>query len=180
MQTESVYAPPKSKIGVVRQESDIYCDDKFVVCEPDSQWPSRCYKSNIETDNIKTVKLFYFNPWFYLTILITPILTIILWYIFRKKIVIDLPLSEKHANNWQTFKIVQWSLAGLFIASILMGAILDMPMFFGFSMLLLLFILIATLWGGNRIYAAKYNKENNQFWLKGACQAFRDDLPHLN
>ena len=84
MVTDSPYKPPESVL-VEKYHGEVYRKGKYVVHDPAADLPSRCFKCNAETSVTKKLKMTYVNHWFYLSILVTFLLTIILVLIFQKK-----------------------------------------------------------------------------------------------
>lgn len=172
MSSESPYAAPDSDLSNV-EPSNLYSNKHHVICAADAEWPARCFKCNAETKNKKKTKLTYLNPWFYLTLLITPILTIILALIFQKKFTVELPVCDLHMKKRRNFLIIQWSLMILTIAGFLVGAATDSQLILVFSIVLLLVVVVSAI-AGRMVHVAKYKE--NRLWVKGAGKEFLQSL----
>lgn len=175
MTSDSPYAPPESALTNV-DESKIFRKGKYVIYNSDDGWPSRCFKCNSETDFKKEVKLTYVNPWIYLTLLITPLITIILGLIFQKKFRLQLPICELHAKKWKRFLIFQWSMLALTITGFFIGILTEMKFFLGISGSLLLLLIVLAVFG-RQVYIVKYKKQ--KLWVKGTGAEYRDSLPEF-
>lgn len=169
---ESPYNAPKSDL-LESTDVEILAYKKYVLYQDGSRWPARCYKCNQPTDGKKLVKLTYVNPWIYLSILITPILTIILALIFQKKFSLDMPICEAHKQKRKRFLIFQWSMIAL--ATVFFGVAVgaNSGLAAGLAGLFLLLVVIAGI-GGRLLYAAKL--KNGYYWLRGAGKEFVADL----
>ncbi len=173
MSSESPYAPPKSSL-VNTAATGIYGFKQYVIHQDGVEWPSRCFKCNTDTNTTKKVKLVYVNPWIYLSLLITPILTIILALIFQKRFTVQLPICEAHLKKRRNFLFFQWGTVVLTIAGFTIGATTNSDIVIMLSIILVLVILISALIG-RMIYVAKFKKYN--LWIRGAGKEFVCSLP---
>ncbi len=175
MSNNSPYATPKSQLSVV-DDSTIYRKKKYAILNPEAEWSSRCFKCNSETEIKKKVKLAYVNPWIYLSILITPILTIILALIFQKKFTLQLPMCNQHVKKRKNFVIFQWVTTILSIVGISVGIATDSPLILVSAIVLFLVVVISAI-AGRILYAAKY--KDNRIWVRGAGKEFLESLPNF-
>lgn len=173
MSSESPYAPPKSSL-INTAATGIYGFKRYVIHKDGVEWPSRCFKCNTDTNTTKKVKLVYVNPWIYLSLLITPILTIILALIFQKKFTVQLPVCEVHLKKRKNFLFFQWATVFLTIVGFIIGAATNSDVAIMLSMVLILVIVISAL-AGRLVYAAKFKKDN--LWVRGAGKEFLSSLP---
>ncbi len=173
MTTDSPYDPPKSSL-VDMHHGEIYRKGRYVVHEPNVGWPSRCFKCNEDTSLRKEVKLTYINPWIYLSILITFLLTIILALIFRKRFTVNLPLCEQHIAKRKNFIIFQWAMVAIMTAGFLIGSLTEMKILLVVSLFVFLITIISAIFGRLAL-AAKY--KNGNLWVTGAGKGYLNSLP---
>ena len=175
MPIESPYEPPKSSLVDVD-----YCNmsrkGRYAVFKPDIVWPSRCFKCNKETKLRKKLKLSYVNPWIYLSILITILLTFILALIFRKKFTVDLPLCELHLKKRKNFKIFQWTLVAVMTISFVIAMLTNIDVLLFVPIAIFVIILISAI-SGRLAAAAKY--KDGSIWVTGGGKEFLNSLPDL-
>lgn len=172
MSSESPYAAPNSDLSNT-EASKLYSNKHHVIFEADAEWPERCFKCNEDTKGTKKIKLTYVNPWIYLTILITPLVTIILALIFQKKFNINLPICDEHLKKRRNFLIIQWSLLALMIAGFVVGATTDSQLLLVLSLVLLLVVVISAI-AGRMVHVAKYKQ--NRLWVRGTGKKFLQSL----
>lgn len=170
---DSVYAAPRSEL-LDPAASEAYRHKRYVISAPDAAWPGRCYKCNTTSTLRKKVKLTYVNPWIYLSLLITPLITIILALIFQKKFTVDLPICERHLKRRRNFVLVQWAIVMLMIAGFVVGTGMQSDLLFFLSFLLILVVVILAI-AGRMVFLAKY--KSNRLWIRGTGKEFRDSLP---
>lgn len=173
MTTASPYAPPKSAL-VDSHQSDLSRTGRYVVLDPEIEWPSRCFKCNEATEIKKEVKLTYVNPWLYLSILFTILLTIILVLIFRKKFKVELPLCERHIKRRKYFLIFQWAMVAIMTVGIVVSVLTNETILLALSGFVFLVILISSNFG-RLAFAAKL--KNDKIWVSGAGKGFLNSLP---
>jgi hypothetical protein len=147
---------------------------RYVILDPDLEWPSRCFKCNKETSYKKEVKLTYVNPWLYLTILINVLITVILAMIFQKIFTVNLPICEEHRLKHRNFIIFQWSMVALFVAALAIGIVTESLVFAAVAILVFLIILFSGIFG-RLAFAAKF--KNGNIWVRGAGKDFLNSLP---
>ena len=173
MTSDSPYKPPSSEL-IDAKYGEITRRGRYVVLQPDTGWPSRCFKCNKETDHKREVRLTYVNPWILITILINILITIVLALIFRKRFKILLPLCEEHARKRKNFLIFQWGLVALLILSIAVGVASDWIFLVYVSIFIFALIVLSAIFG-RLAYAAKFKDGN--IWVRGAGREFLDSLP---
>lgn len=173
---DSIYAAPKSELTNA-EPAEIYRYKHYVILNSDAAWPARCFKCNADSAVRKKVNVAYVNPWIYLTLLITPIVTIVLALIFQKKFSIDLPICDSHLKKRKNFVIFQWTALLLMIAGFILGAALNSELLFILSLLLLLMVVIAAI-AGRMIHLAKF--KDDHLWVRGTGKAFLQSLPPFN
>lgn len=175
MSSESPYAPPKSSL-VNTNSGSVSRKGRYVILDPDIDWPSRCFKCNKGTSHKKTVKLAYVNPWIYLSILINVIITVILAAIFQKRFTVELPLCDEHTIKRRNFQILQWVMAALFVASIGAAIATESLAFSVIAFFVFIVLLISAIFG-RLAFAAKF--KNGNIWVTGAGKDFLNSLPEF-
>jgi len=176
MSSESPYTTPQSSL-LGSETSELYGYKRYVIQRSDIEWPPRCYKCNADTSVTKKVKLTYVNPWIYLSLLITPIFTIILALIFQKKFTVQLPLCETHLKKRRYFSIFQWVAVSFMIAGFIIGIATNSDIALILSIALILVIVVSAI-AGRMVYIAKFKKDN--LWVRGAGKEFVSSLSSFN
>ena len=172
---ENPYQAPKSAVDVTlaHDASNIWRKKSSVVVTRETIWPKRCIKCNTPTEKSLNRKLAYVNPWFYLSILISLLITIVLVLIFQKKFKMDLPLCEKHSAYRKRVILINWIL--LFLAGggfwLFVAEIFE----YGLIISLVLFLAMVIIGFSNRLaYIARY--KDPYIYVKGAKREFLDSL----
>jgi hypothetical protein len=175
MSSESPYAPPKSSL-INTNSGGMRRKGRYVIFDPDIEWPSRCFKCNKATSHKKRVKLAYVNPWIYLSVLINVIITVVLAAVFQKRFSVDLPLCEEHTIKRRNFLILQWVMAALLAASIGV-AISTESLAFSVTAIFVFIVLVISAIFGRLAFAAKL--KNGNLWVTGAGKDFLNSLPEF-
>ena len=172
MSDHSVYETPKSELQK-SAEGELLGKGKLVIYNKGVEWPNRCYKCNQTTSEKKSVKLTYLNPWFYLSILISPILLIILGLIFQKRFTLDLPICNEHLQKRKKHVAINWGITALAVLSFATSIYLstDLGALIGLALIL---ALLLSLLIGRMVYVTKF--KDKQLWVRGAGKAFIDSL----
>ena len=171
------YKPPAS--AVLKNDKDrdgFYRKRKYIITTANSEWPMRCIKCNSDTSRFKRLTLSYVNPWFYLTILISILITLVLVLIFQKKFRFEIPLCDKHIKKRRNMVISHWLL--LLTSLVLLGLSISFEM--DILMMIAIFVFVILLFSAliNRLaYIAKYKK--GKIWIVGARKPFLDSLQEL-
>jgi hypothetical protein len=156
----------------------------IVVPVADARLPQRCVKTNqpVTEDDVKRKAFYWCTPAIFFAILINLLVVIILHYVFRKKVMIDLPLSRQGQAIVTKNKIIAWLtfFAGLamFIAGMVSAgneAGSAMLMLIPVGLVVLLFGLA---FGGRKGVALRVVKlKNGNAWLAGASKEYLASLP---
>jgi len=173
---ENPYKPPESSLKSERRDSQFSRHGRYVVMDPESKWPSRCIKCNKATESEKKIVLTYLNPWIYLSIFITPLLTLILYFIFRKRFETDLPLCKVHIKRRKYFLFFQWSMLTIFIVCLLSAISAGSDALGILAIICFLIVFVSSLFG-RLAFAAKYKEE--LLWITGSSKGFRNSLPDM-
>jgi len=173
MDDDSPYKPPQSNL-IDEGGEPIVRKGRYVVHERGAKWPSRCIKCNISTEQKKATKLVYVNPWIYLSILISPILTIILALIFQKKFDVELPVCQEHLKKRKRFLVMQWVILLLMITGFVVGIGLESGVVVAIALFLVLVVVVMAIFSRLAV-ASKF--KNERLWISGAGKQFLDSLP---
>ena len=176
MRANSPYDPPKSSL-LDGSPGETCQRGRYVIHRPESEWPSRCFKCNKVTSSYKRLTLTYVNPWIYLSLLVTFLLTILLALLFRKRFTENLPLCEDHIKRRTFFLILQWCLLITFVGAMLFGAFSESDSLLVLSVIVFLALVISALFG--RVAFAARFKDGN-LWITGAGKKFRESLPEYS
>jgi hypothetical protein len=158
---------------------------KFIVVPAtNARLPMRCVKTNqpVTEDDINRKALYWCTPAIYFALLLNLLVVIILNYVLRKKVMIDIPLSKEGRRIITRNLTIMWAaiLGGLFLFIVGVASI-DGP---SEDALILLFplgllILLGGLIFGNRkgcaLRVAKL--KNGEAWLAGASRDYLASLP---
>ena len=178
---QSPYSAPKSKLVDSSSDSSerIYGYKKLVIQHKDdgAKWPNRCYQCNAETDNKKELKLYYMNPWIFLTILISPLILIVISLIVRKKFLVSLPICDQHIKKRRKVIAIHWLMVVIMLLVGMVGIVQEVPLLIVLACLLLLGVIITAI-----IYrlAVITKFKDDQIWIKGAKQQFIHSLAEFH
>lgn len=191
LDSESVYAPPKSRVLDKAADSELASDGRYVVARAETHWPARCYRCNDDAHQRLALKVTYMAWWlpfvgvailfacqFFLMRIIEPLIVLLLLSFFvRKNIRIKLPICDHHELQRKRLFWAQW-LGVLLFTLCLIGALILHTGILGIGVLIALLGLIALSFFNRKLYASRY--QDGLFWIKGTGQAFRDSLPPFN
>jgi len=169
------YQTPKSVVDakLVQDTGRIWRMKSAVVVTRETIWPKRCIKCNAPTEkSIKRV-LVYVNPWVYLSVLISLLITIVLVLIFQKKFKMHLPLCDQHITYRKRIILTNWMLF-LVACGGLWGSI-DYNTMYGYLLSgIAVFAMIIIGFSNRLAYISRY--KDPHIYVKGAKQAFLDSL----
>jgi hypothetical protein len=157
----------------------VWQEGNLVVAIKDATFPNRCIKCNemAEPERI-TRKLSWHNPsLFFVLYLCGPLIYMIASAITSKKLTVHLPLCTKHKERRKMLTMVGGVIVGLAILATIPAALSGGIEGFGFAVGLLLVGAIIVGIGQALVRATKI--ENDYVWIKGACNDFRHQLPHV-
>lgn len=179
--TNPYQTPESASLGIdlnnpMTSLTEVYRQKKLVVFSENSIWPKRCIKCNATTETTQKVKLSWVNPWYYLTIVFSFIVLLIVVLIAQKRFTIELPLCDIHSKKRKKSIIIRWALFSIFLINLFTAIalkidpliFLSLPLFF-----VLLFYMAIT----NFINIRKV--KNGTIWLKGADQSFLNSLEEV-
>ena len=151
---------------------------KFVVPLGNPVLPRRCVKTNqpVGEEHVKRKTFYWCTPWVYLTILLSIIVVIVLYYVLRKRIPLDVPLTAQAKDRLRTHGLVGAGVTFLglafMVAPIVNG---DLGALLPIGIILLLGGLIYASVRGTLLRAVKMTE--NEVWFTGACPEFLASLP---
>jgi hypothetical protein len=115
------------------------------------------------------------NPWIYLTLLVGWIITLVIYFVVRKKVVLNVPLSAGARQALNRRAWIASAVAFLGLGLLIFGGVKDS------GLLALLGIVLAL---GSVIYASVACRlvlvtriNNGEVWIKGAGPEFLASLP---
>jgi hypothetical protein len=158
-------------------------DGKYVIVPAQgSRLPLRCVKTNqpVTENEMKRQTLFWCPPLVFLSILVNLIILLVLYFVFRKKVVVEIPLSPAGKKIVSQKRLIAWAagIAGVVLA-IAGGASIEAISGAVFLMILgILLFLGAIIYGarkGSLLRVAKL--KNGEAWLLGAGKEFINSLP---
>jgi hypothetical protein len=156
-------------------------DGKLVVVSAfNAQLPLRCFKTGepVSAGEAKHKDLYWCNPWYALTILLSILIYIIIYFVTRKKVTVDIPLSAAGRSVHLKRVLIAW---GMFIGGVAcfpLAAALANPGTFFFVLLGIVLVLTSVFYGNRRATLARVTKyENGEAWLAGAGPEFLTALP---
>ena len=154
--------------------------NKVVIPKSGAIFPSRCVKTNepVTEDEVKKETYYWCTPWVALSILLSLLVTVILYIVLRKKVLVKVPISAAGRANVQKHKR---NILGLVVVGIALVVVdFSIPQAMGWSALGLLMVLVALIYAAVKGTALRIVKmENDRVWLKGACPAFLESLPRF-
>lgn len=166
--------------GVAPAQRMVWRSGKKLIMNRDAILPPRCVKCNEPAEeNTITRKIYWIPGAYYLLILISPIILLIVAALVRKRAEVTFCICPRHRAK---YRMLNWTAAGLFLSSIglFFGGAAMVGGNFGAILLLLGFVaLLASLfvaaYGGRVVYASRIDKE--MLTLKGAGPEFLAQFP---
>ena len=117
MEERNLYAPPKASVAEQRQ-SDCTRDGRWVVVGTGSDLPPRCILCNEPAQlPVKTIKIYWHNPWIYVLVLINILLYAIVGLIARRSASVSPGLCAAHSATRKRRIIASTTLFGLFVVA---------------------------------------------------------------
>jgi len=117
MEERNLYAPPKASV-TERRQSDCTRDGRWVVIGTGSDLPPRCIVCNEPaTLPVKTIKVYWHNPWIYLLVLVNILLYALVGLIARRTVSVSPGLCAVHSATRKRRIIVSTAIFGLFVVA---------------------------------------------------------------
>jgi hypothetical protein len=170
-------------IPVADGQTNARADGKYVVIPVSGgKLPLRCVKTNqpVTDDRAPSKTLYWCTPWVFLALLANILILAILYFVLRKKVIVDIPLSVEGQRIVTRHKTIAWlsfflGLGLLFWGITIVNTSDEGPIFMIAGFLLMLGSLV---YGGRKAQALRVAKlRNGQAWLVGATPAFVGSLP---
>lgn len=172
---DNFYQAPTSNVDTdkIGMADKIWRRASSVVMTADTPWPKRCIKCNAPTD--KTIKrtLTYINPWIYLSILVSFLITFVLVLIFQKKFRMEIPVCEKHIVYRKRVILVNWALFLVMLAGIWVTAT-DISQLGAVVSVLALLVMIIFGFSNRLAIVSKYKEP--YIYVRGAKSRFLKSL----
>lgn len=167
------FAPPKAALNDIG--GPCQRDGKWVLVPSGSDLPPRCIICNEPVEGLgKQKKLYWHSPWFYLLILVNPLIYVLIGLIVRRSIKVSPRLCRQHAARRRRLLL-------LFVGS---GLAL---MFAGFAQIgqdvaalcfvLAIVLLIIAGFAGRTVYSRKITRDHAR--LGGCKEAFLASLERV-
>jgi len=161
------FAPPKAAL-VEPASGRCSRDGKWVVVDAGSDLPPRCIVCNAPAaEPIKSKKLYWHSPWFYLLILVNILVYVIVGLAVRKTVRVSPGLCEFHGARRRRRML---ALAGGGIASLVAGGMLLQREIAGGAaglFTLAFILLVVAAFAGRKVYPRQITKE---FARLGGCK----------
>lgn len=170
-------------IPVADGQTNARADGKYIVIPVNGgKLPLRCVKTNqpVTDDRASRKTLYWCTPWVFLAILANLIILAILYFVLRKKVIVDIPLSQEGQRIVTRHKTISWlsfflGLGLLFWGIATVNTTDEGPIFMIAGFLVMLGSLV---YGGRKAQVLRVAKlRNGQAWLVGATPAFVGSLP---
>jgi hypothetical protein len=154
----------------------IWREDRLLVTRSETPFPDRCVRCNEPADGYRLRRRLYWHPpAFYLLILVSIWIYIIVALCIRKKAALDIGLCPRHRNMRKWSFILGWGGFVGGVGLIIYGATAGYGwVIFGGVLLILAGIICGVILGA-RVSAAKITPNN--VWLRGVNRDFLAGLP---
>ena len=186
------YAAPESDITSRSSNDpgeDIWCDGRDLFCTKGAWFPDRCLKCNAPCGGYRLKRTLRWHPsGYYVLVLISPILYLIVAMFVWHRATLAFPLCEKHRRKRIRAIIIAWlaPLAGIFVIPLGIGLAVNAGenknIIEGASMILGIVIMFGGLiYGliGSRVATPK-RIDDRFVWLNKVSPAFLATLPLFN
>lgn len=169
-------APGRDAIGTYTAWRD---GSKMVIPVRDSLLPPRCVKTNVpvQADDMKRSTFYYAPGWIIVTILLSWVVTLILYFVMRKPVVIGLPLSPEARRRISIAKFSALGAVVIGFIGIIWGAVAleSIPGLIIGGVVLLLGALIVGVRFGRSVSVASL--KDGYAWLGGVNKEYLESLP---
>jgi len=119
------YSAPQSKLVDPTSNELINYDGKYVIVPSSVDFPDVCVKCGESGHKKQKRTMRWMNPWWYLTILISLLITIIVSLFVTKKLKITYYLCEEHLKKRTRNRIIIWSSLVFIIALLFTGIYME-------------------------------------------------------
>jgi hypothetical protein len=168
--------------------SNARADGKYIVVPATgARLPQRCVKTNnaVGDEDVEAKTLYWCSPYIYFALLANILILIILYFVFRKKISVEIPLSREGARIVRNHAIKAWALVigGFVLFGYGMSQVFDQNGGLGgiLAVLGIVVLLLGVVGGARRAVGLRVAKlRDGHAWLAGACPAFVASLPRYS
>ncbi len=180
------YAAPEELLDDELPEGDgypVYRDGKYLVARrEDSEWPKRCVKTNVPTNNLKTIRLYWHPPVYFGLLVLNLLIYAIVAVIVRKKAVVDVPISAEYAakRSWRiaiawAFGLTSFATGIFLLASNDRQDEMRAVISFGLLMAVPVITAVAGIILTRIVYPRKMN--DRYAWIAGVSPEYLEELP---
>lgn len=170
--SQNPYAAPGTDVLTPSKTTGVYVDGDLLVCPANTELPKICVKTGKEVSVSKSTgkkfkkDIYWCPPWVLISFLIAGLLTLILYFCFRKKLHIEYYMSYEAADKYSTKK----KIIGLLCAACVIALFIipfEIGIIFLFALLILLILLA---FSANHLSVRDF--KDNRFHIKGCHQDF--------
>jgi hypothetical protein len=157
----------------------VWRSNRQFVLPPETPMPDRCVRCNAPANGFRLKrKLYWHHPAWYLLVVISILIYVIVAIFVRKKARIDIGLCEAHRRQRTWFLAISWG-AALIAIALLIAALVGHN---GMLVLPAVILLVgAAICGAVKVAIVTAGKINKEFvWVKGAGKPFLAGLPEWN
>jgi hypothetical protein len=153
---------------------------KIVVPVQGARLPLRCVKTNgpVPAGGLKMRTLWWCPPLVFLSILLNILILLILYFVFRKPVKLEIPLSDAGRGIVRKHAFIGAGVALLGIVLLCVGIAYSSTALAGLIVLGGVMVLFGLIWASLKANALRVtNLKNGEVWLAGAGEAFLASLP---
>lgn len=166
-------------VPVANGVSNARADGKYVVVPAaNPHLPPRCVKTNapVTAAESKHKTLYWYPPLIAVTILLNLLIFLILYLVFRKKIVLDIPVSPAGRKIVRQHAFIAWGAVLLGLVCLFIG--IAEPTLVAIILLAFPLIIAGLIYGAFKATLLRAAKmRHGEVWLAGASREFLDSLP---
>jgi hypothetical protein len=173
---QNPYAPPRATLEGAGNSTGCYRSGKLLIVPAGNDLPPRCVKCNASSAQpIKPRDIFWHAQGWYLFLLVSPIVYIIVGYLVRKKARVSVGLCPGHRARRQKFIAASWGGILLGIVLITLGIKFENPAVAMLGTVLAFAGVVCGIVGVRLLLPVLINAEVAHF--NGGSAAFLDSLP---
>lgn len=165
--TDVMPGPPRPDVGVT---------GKFLVVRSGAELPQRCVHTNQKVTELDMQHKWFewCSPWVALSVLISVCITVVLYFVLRKRCELTFGLSPEIRRKYRTRIAIKLLITiGLFFA-IVAAAAAENDALIGLSVLLFFVAIIVLLVGNSPLRVTSYR--DGEFYIKGCSAEFLAQL----
>lgn len=172
--------PPMAQMapGFQGQAQGIWQNGQELIMDKYTELPDRCIKCNKHAQGYKLKrKLRWHNPLFYLLILASPLIYIIVAHVVSQKATINIGLCDEHQKGHNIKRFVAWGSFAAGILSFIGGVSGNSGSMILFSLLLFLFSIIMGIIIQNIVRPSEITEQYVK--IKGVCAEYLSQFPRI-